>query len=137
MIFMQPDAFGEERVRLIITLDELGIGGNALNEVCNGITVVDFADKMGAEESDVEQILDDIIPIYRKMEAAGSAYTSVNLARNEVRAIVGALEEVCREIDPLEFATRMGSPRSEVDQILDTIRSVYRRMGDSGTATVE
>jgi len=44
MIFMQPDAFGEERVRLIITLDELGIGGNALNEVCNGITVVDFAD---------------------------------------------------------------------------------------------
>ncbi len=50
-------------VLLRLSLDELGTIGNALNEVCNGIRVVEFESKMGGSPSEVEQILDDIIPI--------------------------------------------------------------------------
>ncbi len=51
-----------DHVSLMLSRPELGTVSNALNEVCIGIHVADFESKMGGSPSEVEQILDDIIP---------------------------------------------------------------------------
>jgi hypothetical protein len=83
---------------------------------------------MGGDVIKVEQVLDDIIPIYREMERTGSPYASVRFSRFELRAIIGALKTVCDEIELFEFQTLMGAYRSEVDEILETIVPIYRQM---------
>lgn len=129
---MKLREFDMDHVLLRLSLDELGTAGNALNEVCNGIRVDDFESKMGGSPSEVEQILDDIIPIYRQMERSGTPHVLVRLSRYEMRAIIGALKEVCHGIDEFEFATRMGAERAEVDQILDEITPIYLKIKQLG-----
>jgi len=118
-------------VRLVVSLDDLGTMSNALNEVCNGFEVADFRTKMGGNEEEVERILDDIIPVYRRMEQTESPHALVRFSRFELRAIIGALKEVCRVLDPDVFSTRMGATRDEADEILDTIVPIYRKMKEA------
>lgn len=131
MFLTQLDACGDDRVRLRVNLDELGTMGQALNEVCNGLYVADLEAKMGLSELETETILDSIVTIYRKMEPLGITDLSVHFGRRELGAIIGALQEVCEVLDPREFATRMGTPRSEVDHILKAISPMYQRMNQS------
>jgi len=125
---MELKELDAHEVSLIVSHHELGTMGNALNEVCNGIAVEDFETKMGAELSRVHDLLEDIIQIYHQMKQTEALYAVVSWSRHELRAIIGALEEVCEEIDAIEFATRMSAQRSEVDQILDEIIPIYDKM---------
>ena len=43
-----------------LTESELGIFNNALNEVCNGIDVPEFATRIGAEVAEVRLLLKDV-----------------------------------------------------------------------------
>ena len=47
----------EERVTLQLSIDELLMIHNALNEVCNGIEVPEFHARMGAEREQVHLLL--------------------------------------------------------------------------------
>jgi hypothetical protein len=115
-------------VSLTLSRQELGTMGNSLNEVCNGIRVVDFESKMGGKRNEVEQILDNIIPVYRKMKQSKSSSVTVRFSDYELSAIIGALTTVSREIDEIEFYTRMGAELSEVEQILDQMTPIYHKM---------
>jgi len=128
---MQVKGFDSHGVRLVLSRHELGIMGNALNEVCSGLRVADFASKMGGEEPRVYRILRDIIPVYRKMERAGASDVSIQFSRFELRAIIGALRTVCEEIDLIEFRTSMGATRDEVDAILDIIIPIFQKMKEA------
>ena len=125
---MELKGLAADRVSLMVSRHDLGMMGNALNEVCSGLRVRDFTTKMGAPEDEVHQILLDIIPVYRQMERAGSPHARVRFSVWEVRAIIGALKEVRREIDAIEFFTRMGAELSEVDEILNELTAIYRKM---------
>ena len=127
-IVMKVKKLAADHISLVVSQSELGRMGNGLNEVCNGIHVVDFKSKMGGNPDEVQRILDDIVAIYRKMEKSGSSLVTVNLSDHELRAIIGALKEVCVGIDEFEFSVRMGAARSEVEQILDQIVRIYRKM---------
>ena len=120
------------RALLLLSLDELGTIGNSLNEVCNGIHVADFESKMGGNPEEVEHILDEIIPIYRKADRPRSSDVTVSFSDGELRAIIGALKTVCREISEFEFQTSMGDELSEVEQILDQITPIYSKMTQLG-----
>jgi len=132
---MELKEFDASNVRLVVSLDDLGTMSNALNEVCNGFEVADFHTKMGGNEQEVERILDDIIPIYRQMERTESPRALVRFSRFELGAIIGALKEVCRGLDPDEFSIRMGATRAEVDEILDSIVPIYQKMKEAEGAT--
>jgi hypothetical protein len=126
---MKLKEFDAQSVSLILSLDELVTMAQALNEVCNGLRVVDFHIKMGSDEIETLQLLEGyVIPIYKKMKKSGNQDVVISFSRRELRAVIGAFEEVCKEIDAIEFATRMGAQRSEVDQILDEIVPIYHQM---------
>jgi putative AlgH/UPF0301 family transcriptional regulator len=57
-----------DHVSFTLSHHELGAMGNALNEVCNGLYLTDFESKMRRKPEEFEQILDEIIPVYRKMK---------------------------------------------------------------------
>jgi hypothetical protein len=131
-IVMKVKKRAADHISLVVSQSELGRMGNALNEVCNGIHVVDFKSKMGGNPDEVQRVLDDIVAIYRKMEKSGSSLVTVNLCDHELRAIIGALKEVCVRIDEFEFATRMGAERSEVEEILGQKTPIYLKMKQFG-----
>jgi hypothetical protein len=58
---------GEGRAILEFSLEELFILNNALNEVCNGMRVPEFATRMGAELDEVDDLLDQIHSIIDQM----------------------------------------------------------------------
>ncbi len=125
---MEVKGFDARHASLSLSHDELATISQALNEVCHGLRVDDFPSKMGSDESEVDRLLDEIIPTYYRMKQSRSRHVVVRLSARELRAIIGALREVCREIDEIEFATRMGVKRSEVDQILKEMVPIYRKM---------
>jgi hypothetical protein len=127
-VAMKLKGFDANHVSLMLPLEDLGTMGQALNEVCNGIHVVDFELKMGLDEIEAEVILDNIVTIYRKLKESGIRDLSVRFSRRELGAIIGALKEVCKGIDDIEFSTRIGAKRSEVDQILEEIVPIYHQM---------
>ena len=47
--------------------------------------------------------------------------------------IIGALQEVCQEMEDWEFHTRMGAEPDEVDEILVELISVYQKMKKLGS----
>ena len=128
-VTMELKKFDAQSVSLVLSLDELVTMAQALNEVCNGIYVSDFETKMGSDEIETLQLLEDfLIPIYRQMKRSGVSDSVVRFSRRQLRAVIGAFEEVCKEIDAIEFATRMGAERSEVDRILHEIVPIYHQM---------
>jgi hypothetical protein len=129
---MKPKDLNADRLSLRLSLDELGTIGNALNEVCHGLYVDHFASKMGDKRKNVSLFLDQIVPVYRKADRAGSSHVTVSFSAGELRAIIGALKTVCREIDEIEFHTRMGDELSEVEQMLDQITPIYRKITQLG-----
>jgi hypothetical protein len=132
-VIMELREYDANHVVLKVSLHDLGIMGNALNEVCHGINVQDFEEKMGAEKEAVEQTLDSIIPVYRRKRKLGKSSVVARFTRSDLRAIIGALEEVDLELDDDDdFAARMGAERWEAQAILDTIVPIYHQMGLEG-----
>lgn len=56
----------KDKIILELSKNELGVLGNALNEVCNGIEVPDFDTKIGVKTENASLILDSLISIYIK-----------------------------------------------------------------------
>ncbi|HEX3943058.1 MAG TPA: hypothetical protein VHW69_03120 [Rhizomicrobium sp.] len=50
-----------------LTRDELGLLGNALNEVCNGVHIPDweFQTRLSVEREELQKLLDQIVAAYR------------------------------------------------------------------------
>lgn|GEM_PF-1044741 len=130
-VIMELKEFGVRYVKFDLSRHEIATMHQALNEVCNGFRVAAFELKMGGKVSEVDKIMDHTARVYRKMKRSGSPSASVRLSRFELRAIIGALKEVCREIDPIEFRTRMGATLAEVDAILDAIFPIYPKMKEA------
>ena len=47
----------EDGAQVKLTADELLIIGNALNEICNGLDISEFATRIGAERSEAMRLL--------------------------------------------------------------------------------
>jgi len=50
----------DDEFQLTVTIDQMLILNNALNEVCNGIEVVEFETRLGASFGNVESMLGQI-----------------------------------------------------------------------------
>jgi hypothetical protein len=56
-VVMKTRKLKENNIEVIVTLTELDILRQCLNEVCNGITVPEFETRIGAEFDDVRSML--------------------------------------------------------------------------------
>jgi len=56
-----------EKVNMNITRDELLIINAVLNEVCNGIDIVEFETRLGADKERVSEFLDEIDQLLDRM----------------------------------------------------------------------
>jgi hypothetical protein len=124
--------FDDDEVSLQLSRQELAAICNALSEVCHGLRVVDFEAKMGGKRSEVEHTLDEISNAYDKMKEQGLGEGFPRFSDRELRMIIGALQEVCREIEDWEFHTRMGAEPDEVDETLVELIAVYQKMKKLG-----
>lgn len=53
-----------EKIKLDLTIDELHMIHNALNEICHGVDVPDFELRIGHSPEDVIELLNKIHEIY-------------------------------------------------------------------------
>jgi hypothetical protein len=129
---VQIGKFDDDEVSLQVSGHELAAISNSLNAVCHGLRVADFEAKMGAKRGNVEQKLDEILDCYDKMEEQGLTEGIVSFSNGELRMIIGALKEVCREIEDWEIPIRIGAEVDEIDEILVELITVYQKMAKLG-----
>lgn len=129
---MEVKEYDAHHTSLFLSRDELATMHQALNEVCYGIDVVDFEAKMGAKLTEVDKKMDQTSKIYYKMKKQGLTEGIVSFSDRELRMIIGALQEVCQEIEDWEIPIRMGAEVDEIDEILVELITVYQKMKKLG-----
>ena len=60
---MELLSVNDESATVRMNLDEVRIISNALNEICNGIDIKEFSTRVGAELSEVEELLRQFLEI--------------------------------------------------------------------------
>jgi hypothetical protein len=60
--------FEAGRANVDLSLDELRIVGNALNEVCNGLDIAEFSTRIGAEHDDALWLLQEVRDVLDAIE---------------------------------------------------------------------
>lgn len=70
---MKHKRIASDEVDLRLTREELGIITNALNEVCHGLELWEFATRMGAEKAEVLKVLHRASEAYQEMESPPKA----------------------------------------------------------------
>ena len=62
-------ALEDKSFQLRVSDEELGLIGNALNEVCNGVHIDDFEfqTRLGSERGKLQQLLTQIVTAYRSV----------------------------------------------------------------------
>ncbi len=105
-------AFDREEIRHL---------SNALNEVCNGFAVANFEAAIGLT---TKQAADLLRRVHRS-----TAHQPVDLALAELDALRNSLTAVLAELEPWEYATRMGFQVTESEDLrnrLDALASELR-----------
>jgi hypothetical protein len=128
---MKIQEFDDDEASLQISRRELAAICNAISEVCHGLRVVDFEAKMGGKRSEVEHTLDEISNAYDDMKEQGLTEGIASFSDRELRMIIGALKEVCQEIEDWEIPILMGAEVDEIDEILVELITVYQKMKKS------
>lgn len=108
---------------LEISRHELGSLSNALNEVCNGIEVLDFETKIGLSTEEANGILDFFCSTYQQAlqnERLGNTENKIvlELTRRELCGLINTITVVCFEIEAWEFETRLGITIEEAKTML-------------------
>jgi len=101
--------------------EDLGHLNNALNEVCNGFEVANFEAAIGLPYEQAAALL-------QRVHGSGSLQ-KLNLSLPELDALRNALTAVLAELDPWEYATRMGFEVAESEAFrkrLDALASETR-----------
>jgi hypothetical protein len=133
------DGLGPRQQRLGITADELSLIKNALNEVVNGLVIIDFPRRIGAELDTAQALLRDARAILRGQSARSGAppparrRVPIVASVAELRVIHSALTTVVDEIDAAEFATRLGSAPEDARAIAAKLGELWDSPAPSGS----
>ncbi len=106
---------------LALEREEIGHLNNALNEVCNGFTVANFEAAIGLPTKQASDLLRKVHKLI--------ADEPLILTLNELDAFRNALTAVLAELEPWEYATRMGFQVNESEALrnrLDALASEAR-----------
>jgi len=108
---------------LALDLDHQEIGhlNNALNEVCNGFAVANFEAAIGLSNEQAMALLHRINRL--------TPHERLHLTLPELDALRNALTTVLAELEPWEYATRMGFQVDESEALrnrLDALASEVR-----------
>jgi len=111
--------------------DEMGMINNALNEVCNGIYLREFASRMGAPVDAVRAVLRSVHDLLLTIRGNGlpESETVTTFAFDELAIMRNALAVILREIDEVEFETRLGATQKEIEALGTRIDGLLAAMG--------
>lgn len=65
---MRVERTTRDRALVELTNDELGILGNALNEVCHGIDLAEFSTRIGANKREVLRLLHELSDVFHRLD---------------------------------------------------------------------
>jgi hypothetical protein len=66
---MRVDQITSEGAIILVTKEELVTLSNALNEVCNGLDLPEFATRIGTSREEAESLLSTLSELYDRMRA--------------------------------------------------------------------
>ena len=75
---------------------------NVLNEVCNGISIENFEERMGSKKEDVISLMNRIAEEEQKEESL------ISLSKIDIEILKKSFELLFKYIDEWEFETRVG-----------------------------
>ncbi len=97
--------------------EEFSAINSVLNEICNGLRISSFEEKIGASYKKAEELLNKIhhLPEQKSLK--------LNFSLEEILIIRNAFIEVLKEIEFPEFSTRVGASIEEAKEMTKTINS--------------
>jgi hypothetical protein len=108
-------------IELRLSVEELRVIHQALNEVCNGFDVPDFEQHFRAPPEVVEREFSVLKSAYKKAGGREAAQVTLTVTEDQVHFYRQALTETLKEIEDPGFATRMGAPRSFAEALLQRL----------------
>lgn len=128
--------------RINFSLDELLIIANSFNEVCNGLRIMDFQDRVRIPLEETRRILScvgnlyDVINDQRRNDDGEKGCCDRTLGVLEIsdidlRAIANTIDEVFRWIEPWEYQTRIGVNTEDAVKLNDSIKSVILQINQA------
>lgn len=104
---------------------ELLIINNSLNEVINGLAINDFQSIIGVSKESSEKLLKQIDRQFKLVENESeekSQDTEFDL--EDLKIIKKSINMIKEELDEIDFTTRIGASKDEIDQLLLKIEGV-------------
>jgi len=116
----------ERQAAIEFTRWELAVINNALNEVCNGIPVVDLSAHVVGLRDRARALLRKA---HRILETCSVDEVVVVFPRDELRVAREALDEVRKRISEWEFHARLGAELDEAGELRDQVRRAIDCIG--------
>lgn len=139
--------FDSNNVIIKMTEDEIRGVGNSMNEVCNGLKVIDFKLKMRVFKDTASQLLSLISSIYHKiknynltdiedennefkikLDKIGYDTFMIEISITALVILINAVKVVLNELEDWEFETRMGVSLEEACCILKNLTFIHQKI---------
>ena len=101
-------------------MDDVWPLGNILNEICHGVHVVSFEEKIGAKYEDIYRLLEKISKIYKESKAEQLQEITLALNEEELQIIEKSFREVLNHLD-WDFQTRVGIEIVAAEKIINKL----------------
>jgi hypothetical protein len=103
-----------------LKIDDVWPLGNILNEICHGVDVVSFEEKIGAKYEDIDRLLEKISKIYKESKAEQLQEITLALNEEELQIIEKSFREVLNHLD-WDFPIRVGIEIVEAEKIINKL----------------
>lgn len=105
-----------------ISIKEIRLIHQAINEVCYGLKVVDFNATIGSRAFAIKT-LERLGRVYEENTKVRNSRINLILTPDDVQLFCNALAEVLKQIDDWEFDTRMGAERAMAVLLLNQLQA--------------
>ena len=115
-------------------MNELLAMNNAINEAYHGLHIPDREAIIGMESADALKLLRKFRAAYEEMEKSGKCEkhdtTHMLFEMRELLAIEKSFREVNKQLDIIDFTTRMGAQFEEADSYLKQLKSIIEKVSE-------
>ncbi|MCC5618313.1 hypothetical protein LC605_25160 [Nostoc sp. CHAB 5836] len=114
-----------QKAEIELSIQELEIFSNALTEDQNALTEFEFETRLGVSYRQASGFLESLI---KEIGQSAQSFMNISCSLYEITLLNNLLNEVCFGITLHDFETKVGMPKEQVKQVLDSINQVMNQM---------
>jgi hypothetical protein len=128
-----------KKYKIKFSLDELLIIANSFNEVCNGIHIMNFKDRLGVPKEEARRILTYVGNVYDFINNQNNDSENTDTDRNfgilevtdiDLEVTIKTIDEILKLIEPWEYQTRIGLYTEDAVKLNNSIKKLLYSISD-------